>query len=118
MFHRDDYISLFMSFSDIPVSLGNLFQRIASIYGRLLPINYSRDSEGIDLGLLQREDVVPIQISNGPYDDNYKERYEACTVVYYPGEGKYYRYPIDDIVCHKDQVEWVSKPQFDWNGVG
>ena len=84
----------------------------------ILSINYSRYSEGIDLGLLQGEDVVPNQISNGPYDDNYEHRYEACTVVYYRGEGKYYRYPIDNIVCHKDQVEWVSKPQFDWNGVG
>ena len=83
-----------------------------------LSFNYSRYSEGIDLSLLQREEVVPYQISNGPYDDNYEERYEACTVVYYPGEGKYYRNPIDNIVCHKDQVEWVSKRQFDWNGVG
>ncbi len=107
-----------MSFFNIPVSLGNLFQWIAFIYGRLLPFNYSRYAEGIDLSLLQCEDVVPIQISNGPYDDNYEERYETCTVVYYRGKGKYYRYPIDNIVYHKDQVEWVSKPQFDWNGVG
>ncbi len=34
MFHSDDYISLFVSFFDIPVSLGSLFQRIASIYDR------------------------------------------------------------------------------------
>ena len=34
MFHSDDDISLFVSFFDIPVSLGNLFQRIASIYDR------------------------------------------------------------------------------------
>ncbi len=32
MFHSDDYISLFMSFFDIPVRLGNLIQRIASVY--------------------------------------------------------------------------------------
>ena len=32
MLHSDDYISLFVSFIDIPVSLGSLFQRIASIY--------------------------------------------------------------------------------------
>ena len=72
MFHSYYYISLLVSFFNIPVSLGNLFQWIASIYGRLLPFNYSRYSEGIDLGLLQREDVVPIQISHGPYDDNYE----------------------------------------------
>jgi len=31
MFHRNHYISLFMPFVDIPVRLGHLFQRIASI---------------------------------------------------------------------------------------
>jgi hypothetical protein len=40
----------------------------------VLSFNYSRYSEGIDLSLLQREEVVPYQISNGPYDDNYEER--------------------------------------------
>jgi hypothetical protein len=34
MFHSDDYISLFAPCFDIPVCLGNLFQRIASIYDR------------------------------------------------------------------------------------
>ena len=34
MFHSYDYISLFVPFFDIPVSLGNLFQRIASINDR------------------------------------------------------------------------------------
>ena len=34
MFHRYDYISLFVSCFDIPVSLGNLFQRVASIDDR------------------------------------------------------------------------------------
>jgi len=34
MFHSYDYISLFVPFFDIPVRLGHLFQRIASIYGR------------------------------------------------------------------------------------
>ena len=33
-YHSDDYVSLFVPFVDIPVSLGNLFQRIASIYNR------------------------------------------------------------------------------------
>ena len=33
--HSDDDISLFVSCVDIPVSLGNLFQRIASISDRL-----------------------------------------------------------------------------------
>ena len=34
MSHSYDYISLLVSFIDIPVSLNNLFQRIASIYHR------------------------------------------------------------------------------------
>ena len=33
MLHSYYYISLFMPFINIPVSLDNLFQRIASIYG-------------------------------------------------------------------------------------
>ena len=41
-----------------------------------------RYSEGKEYSLLQREDVVPVQISNGPYDNNYEKHYEACTVVY------------------------------------
>jgi hypothetical protein len=32
MFHDNDYISLLVSFIDIPVSLDNLFQHIRSIY--------------------------------------------------------------------------------------
>ncbi len=77
----------------------------------------SRYPEGKFLAPLRRKDVVPYQISNTPYDDNYKERYETRMVVNYLGEGKYYRYPINNIVCHKDQVEWVSESQFGWNGV-
>ena len=34
MFHSYNYIALFVSFVNIPVSLGNLFQRIASVYNR------------------------------------------------------------------------------------
>ena len=34
MFHSDDYIPLLVSFIDIPVSLDNLLQRIASIDDR------------------------------------------------------------------------------------
>jgi hypothetical protein len=34
MLYSDDDISLLVPFLDIPVSLGNLLQRIASIYGR------------------------------------------------------------------------------------
>ena len=32
MSHSDNYITLLVSFFDIPVSLGNLFQRIAPVY--------------------------------------------------------------------------------------
>jgi hypothetical protein len=35
MFHSYDYVSLFVSCFDIPVSLDSLLQRIASIYDRL-----------------------------------------------------------------------------------
>lgn len=83
-----------------------------------LSFNHSRYSEGIDLSLLQREEVVPYQSSYGPYDDNYEERYEACTVGHYRGEGKYHRNPITNIVRHKEQVERMAESQFDWNGVG
>ena len=34
MFQSDNYISLFVSFFDIPVRLGHLFQRIESINDR------------------------------------------------------------------------------------
>ncbi len=34
MLHSYDYISLFAPCFDMPVSLGSLFQRIASIYDR------------------------------------------------------------------------------------
>ena len=34
MFHGYDYVSLFLPCFDIPVSLGNLFQRVASIDDR------------------------------------------------------------------------------------
>ena len=34
MLHSYDYISLFVPFFDIPVSLDSLFQRIASIHDR------------------------------------------------------------------------------------
>ena len=34
MFHSNDYIALFVPFIDIPVSLDNLFQRIASVNDR------------------------------------------------------------------------------------
>ena len=33
MFQNYDYISIFVPLIDIPVSLDNLFQRIAAIYG-------------------------------------------------------------------------------------
>ncbi|MFC1912841.1 hypothetical protein ACFLX7_01420 [Chloroflexota bacterium] len=79
-----------------------------------IPLRYSERKKD---GLLQLEKVVPVQISKGSYDNNYEERYKACLVVYDPGERKYHRHPIDNIVGNKDQVEWVSELQFDWNRV-
>ena len=43
MFQSYDYMSLFVSFFDIPVSLGNLFQRIASIYDRFYLSRLDKD---------------------------------------------------------------------------
>jgi hypothetical protein len=74
-------------------------------------------SGGEFLALLRRKDVVPYQISNTLYDDNYEECYEARTVIDYLDKWKCYRYLIENIVCNRDQVEWVSEPQFGWNGV-
>jgi hypothetical protein len=37
MFHSDDYISLFAPFLDIPVSLGNLFQKLLQNNQVLIP---------------------------------------------------------------------------------
>ena len=59
--------------------------------------------EGKTFGLVYREEVVPVKISKGPYDDKYKECYKACTVVYYLCEGKHYRYPIDNVIGNKDE---------------
>ncbi|MFC2038230.1 hypothetical protein ACFLUG_00455 [Chloroflexota bacterium] len=33
-------------------------------------------------GLFHREEVVPVEISNRSYDDNYEEGYETGAVVY------------------------------------
>ena len=50
--------------------------------GRSLAYNDSRYSERKALSLLQREEVIPVHIGNGSYDDKYEDRYEARTVVY------------------------------------
>jgi len=55
----------------------------------MLTTHIVRYSEGKTFGLVHRQEVVPVKISKGPYDDKYKECYEACTVVYYRREGKY-----------------------------
>ena len=44
MFQSDDNISFFVSFFDIPVRLGHLFQRIASIYDSVEIRHLSRAS--------------------------------------------------------------------------
>ena len=48
MGHRDDDISLFVSCVDIPVSLGDLFQRIASINDRFYLSRLNKLFEEID----------------------------------------------------------------------
>jgi hypothetical protein len=76
---------------------------------------FSWCSEGKPLGLLRREDVVPVQISNGPYDRNAQKRDGARTVVDRLGKGKHDRYPPDNIVGNKDKS--VTEALFDWNVV-
>ncbi len=70
----------------------------------------SRYSQGEALALLQREEVVPVRVDNGPDDDNPKERNEAGTVVHYRGERKHYRCPIDNIIDKKDESPGTSQP--------
>lgn len=63
----------------------------------------SGNPEGKTYGLLQREDVVPIEISTEPCNSNYSERHKTRNVVDCLGKGKYYRYPPDNIVGNKDE---------------
>ena len=74
----------------------------------VLSFDCSRCSEGKTLGLLRLEDVVPVQISTGPYHRNHEKRYEARTVVDCPNKGKHYRYPPDNIVGNKDESAWEA----------
>ena len=74
----------------------------------------SRYAQGEAFGLLQREGVDPVQIRHRPEDDHHKDRDEARAVAHDRGEGKNDWYPIDNIVGHKDQVEGVREPQFNW----
>ena len=73
-----------------------------------MPLN---SSERKVLGFLRLEDVVHIQISTGPYQNNCGKRDEACVVVDYIGKGKYYGYPIDGAVGNMDEP--VSGALFD-----
>jgi hypothetical protein len=75
----------------------------------------SRYAQWETFGLLQREDVDPVQIRHGSENDHHQDRNETRTVAHDWGEGKDDWYPIDSIVGHKDQVEGVREPQFSWN---
>jgi len=68
----------------------------------ILSFNHSRSSEGKSLGLLQCEEVVPVQICYGPYNRNYEKRDEACPVADDPGKWEHDRYPPDNIVGNID----------------
>jgi hypothetical protein len=63
----------------------------------------SNSSEWKVLGFLRLEDVVHIQISNGPYQNNCGKRDEACVVVDYLGKGKHNGYPEGNIVGDMDK---------------
>jgi len=45
----------------------------------------------------------PYKIENASYDDDGEEPYEARTVADCRSKCKYYRQPIDNIVCQKDE---------------
>jgi hypothetical protein len=72
-------------------------------------------SQGERLALLRREEVVPYQVGNGPYDRDHQKGYKACTVVDYLGKGKHDRYPPDHIVGDKDDS--IGQALFDWSVV-
>ncbi len=63
----------------------------------------SGNPEGKTYGLLQREDVVPIEISTEPYNNNYSQHHKTRIVGDCLGKGKHYRYPPDNIVGNKDE---------------
>ena len=84
---------------------------MVSIYS----FNHSNCSQGETLGLLRREDVVPVQISSGPHERKHEKGYEARAVVDYLGEGKHHKYEVDNIVGNID--ESISEALFGWNVV-
>jgi hypothetical protein len=118
-----------MAIKEIPATIAALrgdkqvMGHVISIPPDLYPLilntvhNDSRYPKREFLALLRPEDVVSNPIRDGSYDDDHEERNGARAIVDCFGEGKYYGDPIDNIVCHKDQVEWVSEPQSGRNGV-
>jgi hypothetical protein len=76
----------------------------------------SRASERKDLRLLQCEDVVPVQVSSGPEDQNRKKHREACTVVHQPHKRKDDGYPVYEIEQGVDELAGTARSGR--NGVG
>jgi hypothetical protein len=109
----DGYMSLFVPFFVISVTLDNLFPRTASIYGRSYPLAIQWNSEGITFILLQREiEEVRIQIGTESNKNHYGKHYKARAVVDYRKKGKQEN-PEDGIISLPNKGEWVSEPLFD-----
>jgi hypothetical protein len=81
----------------------------------VIPSNQSWRSQGKVFALLWREDVVPVQIGNGPNDRNGQKGDKARPVVDYLDKGQHYRNPPDDIVGNINEP--AGKALLDWNVV-
>ncbi len=64
---------------------------------------YLGNPERKTYGLLQRENVIPIEISTEPYNSNYGKCYETRIVANCLGKWKHYRYPPDNIVGNENE---------------
>ncbi len=70
----------------------------------------------LELLRFELQDVVRVQISAKPYQNNCREGDEAGTVLYDRKKGKQ-KNPEGGIIGHPDQGEWVSGRLFDGNVV-
>lgn len=75
-------------------------------------------SEGKYLSLFKGEKIISIDIGQRSENDNGKKRDGAGAVCDQRGKRKNDWYPIDDIVCHKNQVQGMTKPEFNRTGTG
>lgn len=62
------------------------------------------------LPLLQREKIIPVDVDNGPDNDNPEEHDEAGTVFHYQGEREHDWYEIDKVVNNEDESFDAPQP--------